>query len=35
MWQGDRMNGLAKLFKKGSNDGQEVIYKDDMLIQTS
>ena len=29
------MNGLAKLFKKGANEADEVIYKDDMLINNT
>jgi hypothetical protein len=32
MWLADRMNGLAKLFKGGKGEPQDVIYKDDMLI---
>lgn len=35
MWQCDRLNGLAKLHKKGASDAEEVIYKDDMLINST
>jgi hypothetical protein len=35
MWNCDRLNGLAKLLKSGTNHAEEVIYKDDMLVNNT
>ena len=34
-WQHDKKNGLCRIYKKGSNDYEEVVFKDDMLVQVS
>ena len=35
IWQHDKKNGLCRIYKKGSQEFEEVVFKDDMLVQMS